>query len=90
MSDYLQEWAPTEKDRQLHDLAKRYHDETEAYDRTVCTGPIVRGSIQPFRPWEVAAINRNARKVFDRIALEAARHEISRAELWRSIGRIAV
>jgi hypothetical protein len=81
--------VPTEKDNKLHELAKRYHDETEASDRTVCTGPIVRGSIQPFRPWEMVAINRNARQVFDRIAQEAARHDISRAELWRAVGRHA-
>ena len=86
---YTMEWEPTEKDRLLYDLATRYHDETEAYDRTVCTGPIVRGSIQPFRPWEMAAINRNARQVFDRIAQEAARHDISRAELWHAVGRHA-
>lgn len=88
-ADFECEWTPTEKDNKLHELAKRYHDETEAYDRTVCTGPIVRGSIQPFRPWEMAAINRNARQVFDRIAQEAARHDISRAELWHAVGRHA-
>jgi len=88
-ADFECEWTPTEKDNKLHELAKRYHDETEAYDRTVCTGPIVRGSIQPFRPWEMAAINRNARQVFDRIAQEAAAHDISRAELWRAVGRHA-
>lgn len=88
-ADFECEWVPTEKDNKLHELAKRYHDETEAYDRMVCTGPIVRGSAQPFHPHELAAINRNARQVFDRIAQEAAGHDISRAELWRAVGRHA-
>jgi hypothetical protein len=83
------EWTATEKDRMLYELAKRYHDETEAYDRTVCTGPIVDGSIQPFGPRQAALINRNAQRVFDGIAREAASHDISRAELWRAIGRSA-
>jgi hypothetical protein len=88
-ADWECEWTPTEKDGKLYELAKRYHDETEAYDRTVCSGPVVHGSIQPIGPWELGAINRNARQVFDRIAQEAARHEISRAELWHAVGRHA-
>lgn len=88
-ADFECEWTPTEKDNKLHELAKRYHDETEAYDRTVCTGPVVRGSIQPMRPRETALISRNAQRVFDGIAREAACHGISRAELWRAVGRHA-
>jgi hypothetical protein len=88
-ADFECEWTPTEKDNKLHELAKRYHDETEAYDRTVCSGPVVRGSIQPLHPAEMSAINRNARKVFERIAQEAASHGISRAELWHAVGQHA-
>ena len=88
-ADFECEWTPTEKDNKLHELAKRYHDETEAYDRTVCTGPIVRDSIQAANSRELAQINRNARQVFDRIAREAASHDISKAELWHAVGRHA-
>jgi predicted peptidase len=38
---------------------------------------------------ELAQINRNARQVFDRIAREAASHDISKAELWHAVGRHA-
>ena len=88
-ADFECEWTSSEKDNKLHELAKRYHDETEAYDRTVCTGPIVRGSIMPVYPRETVLINRNAQRVFDGIAREAAAHGINRAELWRAVGRHA-
>jgi hypothetical protein len=81
------EWTPTEEDNKLHELAQRYHDETEAYDRTVCTGPIVDGSIQPFGGRQTVLINQHARQVFLRIETEAASHGISKAEMWRAIGR---
>ena len=88
-ADFECEWTPTEKDNKLHELAKRYHDETEAYDRTVCTGPIVHGSIQPYGGRQTVLITQNARQVFLRIEAEAARHGISKAEMWRAIGRYA-
>jgi hypothetical protein len=88
-ADFECEWTPTEKDNKLHELALRYHAETEAYDRTVCTGPIVRDSIQAANSRELAQINRNARQVFNQIAREAASHDISKAELWHAVGRHA-
>ena len=80
-----QEWVPTEKDHRLHELAKRYHDKTEAYDRTVCTGPILHGSIQPASSRELVLINSNAHKVWRQIEEEAARHGITQDEMWRAI-----
>ena len=88
-ADFECEWTPTEKDNKLHELAQRYYTETEAYDRTVCTGPIIDGGIMPVTNYERGLINRNARQVFDRIAQEAARHDISRTELWFAVGRHA-
>ena len=88
-ADFECEWTPTEKENKLQELALRYHAETEAYDRTVCTGPIVHGSIQPYGGRQTVLINQNAQQVFQRIEAEAARHDISRAELWRAIGRHA-
>ena len=73
----------------LEKLAKRYRDETEAYDRTVCTGPTVHGGIMPATSYERGLITRNARHAFDSIAQEAAAHNISRAELWHAVGRHA-
>ena len=86
-SQYLCNFEPTEKERKLYEFAKRYHVETELYDRTVCTGQIVRDSIMPMYPWELAAINKNARKKFMVIAEEASRHGIDVKELRKAISR---
>ncbi len=86
-SEYLGTWSYTEKDRKIDDLAKRYHELTEAYDRTVCTGPIVNGSSQPSTPTESALINRNAKTVLSSLLLEAEISEITKPELMAAIRR---
>jgi hypothetical protein len=88
-ADWECEWAPTDKDNKLHELAKRYHDETEAYDRTVCTGPIRDGSVMPIGTRQMALVNRNDIKVRERIMHEAAQHDISRQDIARAISRHA-
>lgn len=60
--EYLCSFEPSERDRCLCELAKRYHEVTEAYDRTVCTGPIRDGSILPANPDEMVLINRPCAK----------------------------
>jgi hypothetical protein len=52
----------TLRDRKVHELAKRYHEECEAYDREHCSGPIIRGGIVPMTPDERKAIGRYARE----------------------------
>ena len=47
-NDFEGDWVPSVKDDKMQALARRYHTEAEAFDRTVCTGPIVDGAIQPF------------------------------------------
>lgn len=86
---YEQEWRPTEQERKAAELAVRYHRETEAYDRTVCTGPIRDGSVMPIGPHELAMVNRNAIKVREQIMHEAAQHGISRQDMARAISRHA-
>lgn len=86
---YEQEWQPTEQDLKCVELAERYHHETEAYDRTVCSGPIQHGSVMPIGPHELALVNRNAIKVRKQIMAEAAAHGISAQEMARAIGRHA-
>jgi len=49
-------------------LAKEYHDRTEHYDRTVCTGPIVEGCIRPNNGKEHTLINQNAKTIFNELA----------------------
>lgn len=84
---YQNEWVLTDRDLLLYDLAKRYHDETEAYDRSVCTGLVVHGSIRPMSPTQMGLINRNAKLVFDRVLCEASQKGISREELRDAISK---
>ena len=72
--EYLEvPWTPSPEEKLLRDLAREYHERTEAYDSTVCTGPIVRGGIMPATPEQHALINRHARTVRDELSVEAAR-----------------
>lgn len=87
MNEFVSKWVPTEKDLALIELASKYHARCEAYDRTVCTGPVVRGEILPIGNRELALINNNARKEFEVAMREAESRGITRAELRRAIGR---
>lgn len=60
---YLQAQQVSDEEKRLRELAFEYHERTEAYDRTVCTGPIKRGAIMPATHDEVALINQHALKV---------------------------
>lgn len=85
MSEFEQEWQPSERDKRLHDLATRYHTECEAYDRTVCTGPIWDGEIMPNGYRELALVNQNAQIVKRRLRDEGLQHGITVDELHRAI-----
>ncbi len=87
MNDYLNEWQPTERDNRLHELATRYHTACEAYDQTVCTGPMGQDGIMPANPHEMALINRNAHGVRKSLEEEAQREGIGREELARAISK---
>lgn len=83
-STYLGTFEPN---HDLHALAGEYHARCEAYDRTVCTGPIVRGSILPVTPREMALIGRNAHRVARDVMEKADAKGIDRDELRRAIAR---
>ena len=87
MNEWLGTFEITERDQKLYELATRYHTETEAYDRTVCTGPVREGSIMPATPHETAMINRNAIAVRKRITFDAEREGFTREELARAISK---
>lgn len=89
VQQYEQEWQQTDQERKAAELAERYHRETEAYDRTVCTGPIRDGSVMPIGPHELALVNRNAIKVRAQIMAEATAAGISAEDMRRAIGRHA-
>ncbi|MCE2692512.1 MAG: hypothetical protein LW862_22390 [Rubrivivax sp.] len=84
-----QEWQPTVQELKAVELAERYHHETEAYDRTVCAGRVLDGSIMPMNHRELALVNGNARRVLAQIMAEAAAAGISAEDMRRSIGRHA-
>lgn len=59
-SEYLQDFEPTEKDIYLWNLAKKYYLDCERYDRTVCTGRIIDGSVMPASPYQAGLVVANA------------------------------
>lgn len=88
IDDYVCRFEIAERDRKLYELATRYHTECEAYDRTVCAGPVREGSIMPANPHEFKLVSRNARDVRKRIDAEAKNHGFTHEELNREIGRL--
>lgn len=88
-SDFFHEYTIEDTRSPLRDLALRYHSECEAYDRTVCTGPIRNGEILPTTIQEVALVNRNARKAFADLSQLAQMAGFSHRDLWKEIGRTA-
>jgi hypothetical protein len=87
LKQYQQECRPTKQEFKAAELAERYHRETEAYDRTICTGPIRYGSVMPSCLREMAMSNRNTIKVRKQIMGEAAQHGISRQDMAHAINR---
>ncbi len=87
--EYLQTPPPPRGDSELTRLAEQYHERTEAYDRTVCTGNDFDsvGGIIPAGPEEQQLIQRHAHGVFEELAKAAARRGITRTELRRAISR---
>lgn len=67
-------------------LAKRYHETCEAYDLTVCTGPVVDGSVMPVSSAERMLVNQNAYRVLRQLQEEAERLGISNQQLHKAIG----
>lgn len=51
------------RDRVLVQLADEYHQRTEAFDRTVCTGPMGHDGIMPANHRQLALINANAQRI---------------------------
>jgi hypothetical protein len=83
------DWQISDIERKAHELAQRYHRETEFYDRIVCTGPIRHGAIMPASPQESALVTANAIKTRTRLMAEADMHGIPRQVLLNAIKREA-
>lgn len=84
-SEYFGEFTPTDKDKIKHQLAKQYHEETEAYDRSVCNGPIVNGSIKPASIYEAQLSNKYALNLRTQLIKEAEQCGIVAKELHEAI-----
>jgi len=54
-------------EKELWDLAERYHEECELFDQTHCSARNDRGIAVPTTPEETRAISRNAREVLARL-----------------------
>ena len=85
--EFLAQWPQQiEQEMKAAELAERYHRETEAYDRTVCSGPNSHdGLAMPANSYEMGLIGRNARNLRLQIMDEAARAGISREDMQRAI-----
>ena len=93
-SDFRQEYLgilpeETARERWLVDLAKEYHARTEAYDRAICTGPILHGGIMPETPHQHRAIQRNALAIH-RELYEKARDLGFTGVEWQKALRVAL
>jgi hypothetical protein len=60
-------------DSGLFSLAAEYRERCEAYDRLVCTGPVIHNEIMPAGSHELFLINRNASAVRRELAERAVR-----------------
>lgn len=81
---YLGEFPPP--DRLLYDLAKEYDERCEAYDRTVCTGPIgPEGGILPATVHERGLISLNAARVQKELIARAEQQGRKREDVIRAI-----
>lgn len=84
---YQCEFQVTPAAAHLRQVAEQYVRDTEAYDRTVCTGPIIHGEIMPTTQRERALISRNADQLFSRLLSKNA-GRFTAQELSKEIGRI--
>jgi hypothetical protein len=84
-SEYECDFTPSSHDMLVERLAAEYVADCEAYDRTVCTGPVIDGAIMPIDNRERGLAVRNARAKIDEIL--RANRGIDRRELMRAISR---
>ncbi|MDA7086495.1 hypothetical protein PH586_08900 [Pseudomonas sp. SA3-5] len=80
---YQCDFTLTEREQQLQTIAEQYVRETEAYDRSVCTGPIRYGEITPATHQEFLLVNRNANQLLESLC---QRHcQFTRREILGSV-----
>ena len=82
--NYIQKFEISEREKQLMDLAKDYHDSCDAYDDRICSGKNEYGESTPRTNVEFQLINQNASQVRKRVIekglkLGFDRHTVSKA-----------
>lgn len=87
MRDYLLDWSADHREQIKHELAKRYHIETERYDRNVCTGPVREDGIMPATAEERRLSSSNALRLHNHLLREAESRGIDPKEMRRAISR---
>ena len=60
-------------DGYLKSIAAEYHRRAEEYDRKVCTGPIINGSVMPASNTELIMINRHTNSLLEELKERASR-----------------
>lgn len=71
----------------LWELAREYFRRTEAFDRTICTGPVLHDGVMPSNPREQAAITRNAESTLRELRNRAEFEGHTYAELRQAMKR---
>ena len=64
-------------------IAKEYHDRTEHFDRSVCTGKIKDGAILPANGKELSTINQHAKSVLRELTERSGIHISELREIVR-------
>jgi hypothetical protein len=88
MRHYQGEFAQ-EQPTPLDDLAREYYERAEAYDRTVCTGPIRDGSILPATGEEFVLIKRHAIELHRELAGRADKMGYTSEQLRQAMKKYA-
>jgi hypothetical protein len=74
---------PDEDRLKLRELALEYHQKCEEYDRSVCTGPVINGSIIPMG-YEIGLVNKNAMRVLKELHKRMLETGLT-GDLWSEI-----
>lgn len=84
-------FAWTDEQKAISQIAEEYSVEAEFFDRSVCTGQMVDGEIQPANATEMHVINEHARVLMRRLSIRAELligRQLAPGELRREVDRI--
>lgn len=85
LKHYRATFIPSREEDELRKLAHKYHKLTEAFDRTICTGPIVNGAIMPASPSEFSKSSKHATQIRDQLGEIASSLGFSKSQWHKEI-----